>query len=263
MEEALGQRVKLLRESLGLSQENLSKILTMDRSCLSSIENGRRELKAHELRQLSDAFSISIDELLDIRIPLEVVLEHAENSSGRESGMRVSVPAKNVEKFKEALLYILGKVGAMPNVGETVLYKLLYFIDFDYYEKYEEQLIGATYIKNNYGPTPVEFKAIVDKMIANEEVEAVDSKYYERPQKKYLPLREPDISVFSANEIKLIDEVLQRLSGMNAAAISEYSHRDVPWIVTPDKQQIDYESVFYRTPEYSVREYPDDGIQSS
>ena len=42
---------------------------------------------------------------------------------------------------------------------------------------------------------------------------------------------------------------------MNAAVISEYAHRDVPWIVTPDQQQIHYESVFYRTPEYSVREY--------
>jgi len=31
----------------------------------------------------------------------------------------------------------------------TVLYKILYFIDFDYYEKYEEQLMGALYIKNN------------------------------------------------------------------------------------------------------------------
>ena len=44
----------------------------------------------------------------------------------------------------------------------TVLYKLLYFIDFDYYEKFEEQLVGATYIKNHFGPTPVEFKKIVD-----------------------------------------------------------------------------------------------------
>jgi len=43
-----------------------------------------------------------------------------------------------IEKFKEVLLYILGKVGSKPNIGQTVLYKLLYFIDFNYYEKYEE-----------------------------------------------------------------------------------------------------------------------------
>ena len=41
------------------------------------------------------------------------------------------------------------KSAAKSNVGMTVLYKLLYFIDFDYYEKFEEQLIGATYIKNH------------------------------------------------------------------------------------------------------------------
>ena len=46
----------------------------------------------------------------------------------------------------------------------TVLYKLLYFIDFDYYEKFEDQLVGATYIKNHFGPTPVEFKKIVDSL---------------------------------------------------------------------------------------------------
>ena len=61
-------------------------------------------------------------------------------------------------------MYVLSKVGSKPNVGESVLYKLLYFIDFNYYEKYEEQLIGATYIKNHYGPTPIEFVKIVEDM---------------------------------------------------------------------------------------------------
>ena len=64
---------------------------------------------------------------------------------------------KILKKFKEVLLYILEKVGSKPNVGMTVLYKLLYFIDFDYYEKFEEQLLGATYIKNHF-TNPVEFK---------------------------------------------------------------------------------------------------------
>ena len=91
------------------------------------------------------------------------------NNVGKlEKGVAGSIDARgfdvkpeNLKKFKEVLLYILSKVGSKPNVGETVLYKLLYFIDFDYYEKFEEQFIGATYIKNHYGPTPIEFKKIV------------------------------------------------------------------------------------------------------
>ena len=76
---------------------------------------------------------------------------------------RISVPQERLDKFKEVLLYIIKKVGAKPNVGEAVLCKLLYFIDFDYYEKFEEQLIGAIYIRNHFGPTPVEFPAIERK----------------------------------------------------------------------------------------------------
>jgi hypothetical protein len=77
---------------------------------------------------------------------------------------RISIPQKNLKKFEQVLLYILCKVGSKPNIGETVIYKLLYFIDFNFYEKYEEQLIGATYIKNQYGPTPKEFIKVVDTM---------------------------------------------------------------------------------------------------
>jgi transcriptional regulator with XRE-family HTH domain len=250
---SLGKRIKVLREAKRISQEELSQSLEMDRASLSLVENDKRSLKADELVLLSRALNVSIDELLDLTSSAQVFLE--------QSDMRISVPRKNLKKFKEVLLYILGKVGAKPNVGETVLYKLLYFIDFNYYEKYEEQLIGATYIKNHHGPTPVEFPVIINAMIENKEIEVVKSKYFQRLQKKYLPRQEPDLSVLSANEIKVIDDVLQKLSGMNATTISEYSHQDVPWMVTPELKKIDYESVFYRTPAYSVRDYSNDEIQ--
>src|ERR1700722_15344481 len=255
METSLGKRIKALRETLRISQEELSQRLAMDRASLSLIENDKRSLKADELILLSKSLNISIDELLNLKSSTEVVLEQAQRPKEKINNLRISVPRKNLKKFKEVLLYILGKVGAKPNVGETVLYKLLYFIDFNYYEKYEEQLIGATYIKNHHGPTPIEFQTIVNEMIENKEIEIVKSKYFQHLQKKYLPHQEPDLSVFNANEIKVIDDVLQKLSSMNASTISEYSHQDVPWMVTSERQKIDYESVFYRTPAYSVREY--------
>jgi uncharacterized phage-associated protein len=165
-----------------------------------------------------------------------------------------------VSKFKEVLLYVLKQVGSKPNVGESVLYKLLYFIDFDYYEKYEEQLMGATYIKNRYGPTPKEFAKIVQQM-KNKDLIVVETKYFKYPQRKYLPLREPDLSVLNARELSTIDSVLEKLSNKNAADISLYSHNDVPWLTTQDANVIDYESVFYRTPAYSVRSYDEENIQ--
>ena len=134
---------------------------------------------------------------------------------------------------------------------------MLYFIDFNYYEKYEEQLIGATYIKNHYGPTPREFIKIVKEMEGKDLVKIQD-KYFQHPQTKYIPLKDPNLSKISAQEQKVIDDVLFTLSDMNASKISEYSHNDVPWMTTEEGDVIDYESVFYRTTPYSMREYSEE-----
>ncbi len=170
-----------------------------------------------------------------------------------ETETRIDIPRKNLRKFKEVLLYIIAKVGAKPNVGETVIYKLLYFMDFDYYERYEEQLIGATYKKNKYGPTPIEFHKVTSQMMEANEIVKIPDKYFNYPQTKYLPLRNPDLAQLSAREKDVIDHVLDRLSDMNAGQISEYSHNDVPWLTTDEGAIISYEAVFYRTPAYSVR----------
>ena len=45
--------------------------------------------------------------------------------------------------------------------------------------------MGATYIKRPYGPAPLEFQEIVNLMIAENELELVKSKYYQKDQKKY------------------------------------------------------------------------------
>jgi len=77
-------------------------------------------------------------------------------------------------------------------------------------------------------------------------------------QKKYLPRRKADLSVFSAREKELIDTEIERFKDFNASKIKEYSHKDVPWMGAVDLQPISYEAVFYRTPEFSVRQYDDE-----
>jgi len=253
----IGRRVREAREQTGISQQQLAKMLGVARPTVSQIENGERKISANELIKLSEIFDIPVEILLDFKKPPEVILEKARPKKQEKTEIRINVPQKNLEKFREILLYILNQVGSKSNIGETVIYKLLYFIDFNHYEKYEEQLIGATYIKNLYGPTPIEFKKLINEMI-NKEIEKVKSKYFNYPQTKYLPLRKPDLTKLKANEIKTIDTVLNKLSDMNAKQISDYSHGDVPWVTTEEGEIIEYESVFYRAPEYSVREYDDD-----
>jgi len=249
--------IQKLRKSLDMTQEQVAGKLGISRPTYLQIERGERDMTIPEARILADMFDVTLEDFLNEKtVNYNVSLPHEKKASPKENTFRISIPQKNLEKFREILLYILTKVGGKPNVGETVLYKLLYFIDFDYYEKFEEQLIGATYIKNHYGPTPVEFKAIVEKMIKEGELVKVQEKYFNHEQKKYLPVREPDLTKLkNARELQHIDEVLARLSDKNATELSEYSHEDIPWIIADTNMQLDYEAVFYRTPKTSVRNY--------
>ncbi len=254
----LGKRIKKLREQVGYNQQKMAELLGVSRPTISNIENGERKVSTDELIKFSGIFDLPIEVLLDFKKEVEVILDDTKKKVETEPQIRINVPLKNLEKFKEVFLYILNNVGSKPNIGATTIYKLLYFIDFNFYEKYEEQLIGATYRKNRYGPTPLEFKEIVSKMIKEKEITRIKSKYFQYPQTKYLPLKRPDLSKLKANEIKVIDDVLNLLSDLNASQISEYSHNDIPWLTTEDQEIIEYESVFYRTSQYSVRDYNED-----
>ena len=252
----IGKFVKILRERNELTQEFVSEKIGISRPTLNKIESNKTDLSLKQAKKLADLFNISIADLLNCREIESTLLKHNKRDKEKEKdSIRISIPEINFKKFKEVILYILNRVGAKPNVGETVIYKLLYFIDFDFYEKYEEHLLGGTYIKNHYGPTPVEFNKIISDMIAQSEVMKVTSKYFKYPQKKYLPIRTPELEVLKAHELKHIDEVLFRLSSKTAKELSDLSHKDVPWITAKEGKSIDYESVFYRTKDYSVRNY--------
>jgi len=233
--------IKELRKKFGMSQDELARRLNISRPTLINLEKGERPLKLNELDKIKEIFG--------------VIKEH---ESEEKSDVRIDIPQKKLDKFKQVLLYILEKVGGKPNVGLTVLYKLLYFIDFDYYEKYEEQLMGLTYIKNHHGPTPKEFIKVIEEMKTKKEIEEVKSLYFTYEQRKYLPHITADLSQLNGRELEMIDSVLSRLSDKSAKELSEYSHADVPWITHEEGESISYESVFYRNDPYSVRKDEDE-----
>ncbi len=252
--------IQKIRQKRALTQDFIAHKLGISRPTYIQIEQGQRELKIDEARKLAAILGLSLDNFLNEQDKPEVLINETKEkpAAPKKPQIRISVPQKNLDKFKEVFIYIIGRIGSKPNVGESVLNKILYFIDFDYYEKYEEQLIGATYIKNHFGPTPVELVKIVDAMKKNGEIEEIKSKFFKFDQKKYLPLRKPNLNLLTAREIEHIDGVLCRLSDKNASEIKEYSHNDVPYQIHKDGEVIGYESVFYRDEKYSVRSYDDE-----
>lgn len=234
------------RKQSGLSQTAVAQSLGISRPTYTKIEEGDVKPNEQQKAMLARLFDVSKD----------TVGKNAVKKSSIPDSVDIrEVPKENVTKLKEVLLYILGKVGSRPNIGQTAIYKLLYFIDFDYYEKYEEQLIGATYIKNKFGPTPVSFAKIVKDLEKEGKMVEVKNKHFDYDQTKYVPAVEADVSNLSGQELKHIDDELERLAHLTAKQLSDLSHKDTPWLVAEEKEIINYEHVFYRPEETSVREY--------
>ena len=193
----LYQFIRQQRTKKDMTQEYLAEELGISRPTYIQIENGERELTLSEAKQLAGIFNISLEDFL-AKKDSKVVLKIKKRKLKKTNSLQIRVTEENLEKFQQVLLYILNKVGGKPNIGETVLHKLLYFIDFDYFEKYEESLMGAVYIKNHHGPTSVVLGSIIERMQKQGDLEAVKSQYFKYKQKKYLARKRPNLNILSA-----------------------------------------------------------------
>ena len=254
----IGQRITELRKMKGLSQEDLAKSVKISRPSLAQIELGNRTVDVLELQSLSMVLGFSLDDFVSKDFSAYQDLEGKTEARAKKIDERISVPTLQISKFKNVLLYILERCAGKPNVGETVLYKLLYFSDFNYYELYEEHLTGAKYRKLPYGPVPQKLDSIVSQMIDKGQLQRVKTEYHGYPQTRYLPLVKADLTELKASEKEVIDRVIQQLSDWSASAISNYSHKDMPWLASKEGEEINYELAFYRDAPFSVRNYGDE-----
>jgi transcriptional regulator with XRE-family HTH domain len=251
----IGQRIAELRKMKGLSQEDLAKSVKISRPSLAQIELGKRSVDVLELQLLSMVLGFSLDDFVSEDFTVSQDVEGKAESKSKIAAERMSVPTLKVNKFKNVLLYILERCAGKPNVGETVLYKLLYFSDFNYYEMYEEHLTGAKYRKLPFGPVPQKLDTIVAQMMEKGMIQRIKTEYYDKIQTRYIPLVKADLTELKASEKEVIDKVIEQLSDLSASAISNYSHKDMPWLASKEGEEINYELVFYRDSPFSVRNY--------
>jgi len=254
----IGQRLSELRKRRGFSQDELAKIVKISRSSLAKIELGNRGVDILELQKLSQILRFSLDHFMAKEFCIDDdQLMYADKKS-KKLKERISEPSLQVKKLKNILLYILERCAGKPNVGETILSKLLYFSDFNYYELYEEHLTGARYLKLPYGPVPQKLDVIITQMMDAGQLQRVKTEYHHSPQTRYLPLQKADLTELKASEKETLDRVIEQMSDWSALAVSNYAHKDVPWLATQEGEEINYELAFYREAPFSVRNYADE-----
>ena len=254
----IGQRISKLRRFKSLSQEELANLLHLSRSSLVQLELGNRKMSVSEFQSLSNILEFSLDSFLSKNFNINEVVNINNKRNTKENTIRISTPSLQISKFTNVLLYILERCAGKPNVGETLIYKLLYFSDFNYYELYEEHLTGAKYHKLPYGPVPQNLQKIINQMIKDKSIQRIKTDYHNYKQTRYIPLIKADLQELKASEKEVLDKVIDQFSDWSAKAISDYSHKDIPWLVSKNGEEINYELALYREAPYSVRNYDEE-----
>jgi hypothetical protein len=138
----------------------------------------------------------------------------------------------NQIKTEKVVLYIANKMKDKPKYGAVVLNKALYFIDNVAYLKFGKSISSFSYIKQDQGPTPnpKEFMPLIDQLTKSGKLTKHSKYYFGRTQYKCIAEQMPELDGdFTADEVALMDEVLESIENMNATELSEHSHTYIAW----------------------------------
>jgi hypothetical protein len=132
---------------------------------------------------------------------------------------------RDIEKLKRLIHYVAWKAGRRDWFGATKLYKVLWFADARQFVLTKKPITDATYIREKYGPVPK------DAMIARRELESERAIKISEEGKltRFVALTEPDVSMFSFDELRAVDYWIDHIDKEHTAkSISEQSH-DYAW----------------------------------
>jgi hypothetical protein len=156
----------------------------------------------------------------------------------------VSFPERHPDKrLGELMLYIAKKSQFDQNFGGTKLNKILFYADFVSYGRSGKPITGAEYIKQEFGPTPKRLLPVRKQLEARKEAAVQRVDFLGKEQQRLVALRDPDLSLFSGEEIALVDQVIVYLRRKSAKDVSELSHNRA-WSVAKMGGSIPYEAAF-------------------
>lgn len=251
----IGSRIAKLRKSKGMSQNDLAQAIQVSRPVIAQIEMGNRGIDILEIPQIIEALACQMTDLfVDQREELILKEEFIEYKA-KENLLRNPIPHFQLKKFKHTLLFLLKLTSGNPNFTERALHSLLYFCDFNYYEKFEDHLSGLQYTKTESGPTAMKLDDYIQLFIEEQIIQRIKISADGKRVMKLIPLAAVDLRELNGAEMDTIHNVVIQFDYWAVDKLKSHALADKPLKVTSNNEVISYELAFYRTPEYSVRDY--------
>lgn len=144
-------------------------------------------------------------------------------------------------RLRELILYIAERFQDAKYFGKVKLAKILYFSDMASYSMYGEPITGSAYLRWRLGPVPKGLDNILSEMEQGKLIAIQERRIVDYSQKRVIPLRPADVSIFSGRDIQILEDTIRELEGLTASDTSEKSH-GIAWRITSPDEEIPYEA---------------------
>jgi hypothetical protein len=149
----------------------------------------------------------------------------------------------DARRLRELILFIARRCEGDPTFGSIKLNKILWYSDFAAFASLGKSITGARYQHLPEGPALVAMVPVLRDMTIEQEIREVRGT--EGPKhRRAVALREPDLSLFEAEEVGIVTEFITELWAVPAHEVSALSHETMAWRLTEDRQEIPYGMAF-------------------
>ena len=148
-------------------------------------------------------------------------------------------------KRQEASILFFAREVNNTLLGKTKLMKLLYYADYEWIREKGASITGDAYIAMPYGPMPRHGEETLKRLEKASALWIEDRKVGDRDQKRCIGLREPDLSLFTSEEVEHLYSIARRFAFWTATQMSNLTHEDWPWQST----ELGHEIALYRVNE--------------
>ena len=191
--------LKLLRDRNKFTQESIAEKLGVSRQSYMRYETGEIELSASQIRILSNLYQIEYRNIIDDIMPEDTVSYMGTNN-------------RDMEKFRQIVLYALQTAGNLVYLTQTDFYKLIYLIHKDFYEQYFVKLTSLYYPEQSLSEGLELYSNEIGKMADENLIEMLNTSIHKGQSKKIIPLKRANLNYLTGTEVCFLHREFSKYS---------------------------------------------------
>ena len=191
--------LKLLRERNKFTQEFVANKLGVTRQSYIRYETGEVELTASAIRTLANLYQIEYRNIIDGIMPEDTIVY----MSGKN---------RDIEKFRQIVLYTLQAAGDLVYLTHSDFYKLIYLIHKDFYEQYFVHLTSLYYPEQSESEGFSIYANEISKMADDNLIEFINTSIHKGQSKKIIPLKRANLNYLTGTEVCFLNREFAKYS---------------------------------------------------